>query len=198
MSYIELLNHSDYEILNEYPFTIRRKRDQYKPVETFNHNGYAEIALNGVHYLKHRLIALQFIPNDDPDNKNQVDHINHDRSDYHISNLRWVTSSENQRNRASQKGIKYEYFDDIPDESIVIDFYETRNGMRYFDKNRYFYYYDDENDVDIFYGKIKNDLYRRLHINCNKWGNKYVNTLDVNNKVVAICLTKFKQQYDLI
>ena len=199
MSFVEILDHSDYEILNEYPFTIRRKYDNYEPVETFNKDGYPEIALNGNHYRKHRIIALQFIENDDPKHKTQVDHINHNKSDYHIENLRWVTPSENQLNRTGHKGnIKYEFVDDIPEEAFVIDTYETRNGMRYFDKNRYFYYYDDENDDDIFYGKVKDDLYRRLHININKYGNRYVNTLDVNHKVVAMCLTKFKHQYNLI
>ena len=199
MSYVEILDHSDYEILNEYPFTIRRKYDNYEPVETFNKDGYPEIALKGNHYRKYRIIALQFIENDDPKHKIQVDHINHNKSDYHIENLRWVTPSENQLNRTGHKGnIKYEFVDDIPEEAFVIDTYETRNDMRYFDKNRYFYYYDDENDEDVFYGKVKDDLYRRLHINSNKYGNRYVNTLDVNHKVVAICLTKFKQQYDLI
>ena len=197
MSYVELVDHSNYEILNEYPFTIRRKDNQYEVSESISH-GYPRVIINGKDYNKHRLIALQFISNDDPEHKTQVDHINHDRTDYHLNNLRWVTPSENYRNRSSHKGVEYEYFDDIPEEAFVIDTYETRNGMRVFDKNRYFYYYDDETDEDIFYSKVKDDLYRRLHINSNKYGNRYVNTKDVNGKGVAICINKFKHQYDLI
>ena len=47
----------------------------------------------------HRLIAIAFIPN--PDNKPCIDHINTDRSDNHIDNLRWVTQKENHNNPLS-------------------------------------------------------------------------------------------------
>lgn len=46
--------------------------------------------------LLHRLIAIHYISN--PENKPEVDHINRDRSDNRIENLRWVTSSENIQN----------------------------------------------------------------------------------------------------
>lgn len=44
----------------------------------------------------HRLVALHFIEN--PENKPMVDHIDRDRTNNHVSNLRWVTSSENNQN----------------------------------------------------------------------------------------------------
>lgn len=61
-------------------------------------NNYLGIKFKGKHYLVHRLIAETFILN--PENKPEVDHINRNRGDNRIENLRWVTSSENKRNTA--------------------------------------------------------------------------------------------------
>lgn len=50
-------------------------------------------------YKVHRLIASTFIAN--PENKPQVDHIDHNRINNCASNLRWVTEKENSCNGAS-------------------------------------------------------------------------------------------------
>lgn len=65
-----------------------------------NNQGYIRlrISINGKVYNKpvHRLVAEMFC--DNTDNKPYVDHINAVRWDNRASNLRWVTSSENNKN----------------------------------------------------------------------------------------------------
>ena len=58
--------------------------------------GYRQIRIKGDYYLAHRLAWL-YEKGELP--CGQVDHINHDRADNRIKNLRIVSSTENQRNR---------------------------------------------------------------------------------------------------
>ncbi len=49
----------------------------------------------------HRLVALHYIPN--PDKLPCVDHINRDKLDNNVNNLRWVSSLKNQQNQGKHK-----------------------------------------------------------------------------------------------
>jgi len=64
-------------------------------------------------YLIHRIVAIAFLYN--PDNKPHVDHINNNRKDNNVINLRFATSHENQRNRSissrNTSMVKGVYFD---------------------------------------------------------------------------------------
>ncbi len=74
------------------------KEDRYKYVslkkDGVRHKGYI-----------HRLLLLQYIEN--PENKPQIDHIDRNPENNDLSNLRWVTLSE-QRDNRSRKGCVYE------------------------------------------------------------------------------------------
>jgi hypothetical protein len=60
---------------------------------------YVVLSLNGKRYTKkvHRLVAKAFIEN--PCNKPIIDHIDNNRTNNNVSNLRFVTKSENGMNR---------------------------------------------------------------------------------------------------
>ena len=197
IEFIPLKDYKDYEILNQYPFTIRRKNNHYVIKENINSKGYPSINLNCKKINKHIIIAKQFIPNDDPINKLYIDHINKDKTDYHLTNLRWVTSSENNKNITSKNGVEYEFIDNIPDDAIVILYYDTKNGRKIFNETEYYYYRDDEVDKDIFYAKITDNLYRIMYINKTKSGREFIMTRDINHGKVAIYIHVFKYQYGL-
>lgn len=69
-----------------------------------NGHGYKQVDLKGKQYKIHRLVALAFL--DNPNNLPQVDHIDENKKNNDVSNLRWVTASENIRHSAHQKSCK--------------------------------------------------------------------------------------------
>ncbi len=68
--------------------------------------GYQRIMLrvNGASkmMLVHRLVALTYLPN--PENKEEVDHINRKPYNCRLENLRWSTAKENQNNKPVRRG----------------------------------------------------------------------------------------------
>ena len=62
-----------------------------------NEKGYLKIGLTkGKEYKTkkvHRLVAQAFIPN--PENKLEINHINHIRNDNRVENLEWITRKDN-------------------------------------------------------------------------------------------------------
>lgn len=62
---------------------------------------YLRINNKKIGVYQHRIIAELMIPN--PDKKPCIDHINTDRTDNRIENLRWVTHKENSNNELTKK-----------------------------------------------------------------------------------------------
>ena len=77
----------------------------FKKINFNKITGYYSVHLDnmdgGKKVYLHRLIALNFIPN--LENKPCVDHINRNRQDNRIENLRWATRCENNINRSNNK-----------------------------------------------------------------------------------------------
>ena len=57
--------------------------------------GYTCVKLNNKNHKLHRIIATTFIPNDDPLNKTEVNHIDENKANNCVDNLEWCTSKEN-------------------------------------------------------------------------------------------------------
>ena len=72
-------------------------------------DGYKEVVLSKNNIQKwcyvHRLVAIAFIPN--PNNKSDIDHIDTNKSNNCVDNLRWVTKEENMSNEITKKKLPY-------------------------------------------------------------------------------------------
>ena len=185
MTWQQIINHPEYEINTEYPYEIRKCSNQRIVSESDNGAGYPAVKLNGDKYLKHRIIAEQFIPN--PEKLPEIDHENKNRADYHIENLRWISRSDNLKNKLSHKGIIYEWIedDDLPDDLVEVNDY----GKHEFED----YFYSPSMDRFMFWNGIKTRL---LHINYDKRnGSACVRMMNTNNKCVSVYYSKFKRIY---
>ena len=174
----------DYEINNKYPYNIRRKSTGRIVKESLQSQGYPRVHLNAKDYQKHRIVALQWVKNDDPEHKTQVDHINHNKADNRVDNLRWVTPSENSRNKTAYKGHVVEYLDELSDEAFDFSDY---NGHEFEDV-----WFDPQTNCFYYFTGA---AYREIAYHVNKNGTLYIQATDVNHVYASISLNKFKRVF---
>lgn len=99
--------------------------------------GYVRVKLNygdrSKKFLVHRLVAMAFI--DNPENKEQVDHIDRNRTNNHASNLQWVSSKENNSlavERGSRDSMLYVFSNENTGE--VLKFSNRHKMLKHFGK----------------------------------------------------------------
>ena len=95
---------TDQEVLNNFEWNNTTQTVVYndKPKEIWNcKNGYLYVTIYNKgwrkNYRLHRLIAMKYITNPQPEIYDQIDHIDGNKHNNDISNLRWVTRSENMK-----------------------------------------------------------------------------------------------------
>lgn len=91
-------------IFNDEPtgYYINRSGVVFNPDMSIKHvmetnKGYIATYIGKREIFVHRLVAQAFIPNPDPEHKTQVNHIDGNKHNNHVSNLEWVTPLENTR-----------------------------------------------------------------------------------------------------
>ena len=98
---MEINGFPDYLIYNDGRVWSKKSNKFLK--EFKNDRGYIQIVLSDENkkytFTAHRLVAEHYIPN--LENKPQVDHINRNRSDNRVDNLRWVNIQEQNDNRGT-------------------------------------------------------------------------------------------------
>ena len=191
MTWQQLDEHPNYEIYSEYDdalhcYPIRKIGINPRILKTGVDKGYVYIYLNNVKYNVHRVIAEQFIANNDPDNQTEVDHINHIRTDNRIENLRWVTSLQNQNNKSKYKDREIEFIQELPDDAIVVNQYGNHHFNGYYFAN------------DVFYKDTGNGDYRIVPWHFDKSTNNYkVMLTDENTIQRTITKNVFYELYGL-
>ena len=179
ISWQMIIDHEDYEICTIYPHQIRRIDNKFIVAESVDYTGYVGATMNRKRYLKHILIAKQFVTNPDPEKFKVVDHINHNKLDNRIENLRWTSQRRNTNNRSGQQTVT-----DIPEDAIRVESY---NGWTFED----LYFHDD-----VFY--VYNGISYTVRSKFQRSGNWYSKTTDSTGINRAICYSKFKREYGLI
>ena len=96
--YKKVNNYNTYSISNN--GNVRNDNTNHILKPQINKGGYYRVVLHKNGIMKsnniHRLVAVAFIENSD--NKPCIDHINNDKLNNNINNLRWCTYQENNRN----------------------------------------------------------------------------------------------------
>ena len=101
-----------------------------------NGNGYLKVHLykNGKMHqcYVHKLVASTFIPN--PSNLKYIDHLDRDKTNNNVVNLRWCSAKENTANiadkpRYSVSRAGFKHYDSEIKDKIILDF---KSGLRIF------------------------------------------------------------------
>ncbi|CAL6006049.1 Conserved_hypothetical protein [Hexamita inflata] len=126
----------------------------------------------------HQLVALAFIG--PCPTGFEIDHISRDKLDNRATNLRYVSKSDNLKNRTIYKGHPAEYFDQLPPNCVKLKSY----GKHTFEN-----YFVDTITNDLY--SFANNQFRKVILTIDKRnGSQYYNAINVLGKHVCVCLSK--------
>ena len=189
MEYVDLKGFEDkYKISVDYPYEIINKEtNKVLSENSKNKAGYNVVYLNKKQYLKHKLIAEQFI--DNPNNYQYVEHINDIKNDNRIDNLIWISCRDKCMNKTSYQGKKINFvkYDDMNEDDMI---YVNNYGRHDFEN----YYYNKQTNK-FYYDTCKK--YKELNISINEDGSECVNMKERRGRRISIVINKFKKIYNI-
>ncbi len=162
----------NYEISNLGNIRRKLKNGDYKDIQGSVLNGgyrYFQIHRNNTrtNLLFHHLVAQAFI-SERPEGK-VIDHIDRNSLNNNVSNLRYITQTENMRN--TKKYIKEIPADVENRQSLVCKLYQENNKEKLKEKKKEYY----ENNKKTILEKSKND---KIEVKCDECN---------NNRTITIC-----------
>ena len=106
----QCFKYPEFEISENYPYPVRNRATIMKCHEFPDDEGYTCVSLGFECIRKDKLVAQQFIENDDPYKKQWVAHLNGNRDDIRIKNLEWVCREDIYKtaNKVFEKNISEE------------------------------------------------------------------------------------------
>jgi len=111
---------------------MNAKAGTFKNPQVNKKTGYTHVKVSGAEGKRsmsiHRLVATHFIPN--PYDRREVDHIDRDKQNNHVDNLRWVTRRENMSNMVHNRRIR-PIIAFPPDGSAPIYFETSKDAVDY-------------------------------------------------------------------
>ena len=112
----------NYSICMEYPYDIRNDTTGRILKPHLANYGYYRIELwknnHRKYYRHHMLIWISHFGSYDK-TQYDIDHVDHDRANNHIENLRLVSKSLNNINISKKNGKQFEYYDELPDKIVI-------------------------------------------------------------------------------
>ncbi|CAL6063140.1 HNH_endonuclease [Hexamita inflata] len=124
--YRDIDDFENYEVSNLGQVRNKQTGRILKPSD--NGHGYLQVSLYlnkiGKRQYIHRLVAQAFLEN--PNNYNDVDHVDCVKNNNNVQNLRWTTKSDNQKNKNGNCfGDKFIFVDQLPEDAVEVYYYSS-------------------------------------------------------------------------
>jgi hypothetical protein len=175
----------NYEVSNQ--ARVRNTTTGFMLKTQYDKDGYAFACISHAGRAKnlwiHRLVAQTFIGEIPPDM--EVDHIDRNRTNNAISNLRIITKTQNIRNSSRRNGHEHEFVAELSQDAIMVEEYgEHRFNDIYYDQGEFYRFNIDE--------------YMRLtQIRARTCPSYYVNARNTNGKNVQIYVDKYRRMINV-